>query len=96
MDINKIKNLIVRRALQGRVRDFMFNYGDDSGNKSSHRDWSEYGDYSERYTHNDDTSGSKIKRHSDHTETYKDYGDYDVYSEHSEAIGHCDGSDLDR
>ena len=30
IDITKITNPIIRRALEGRTRDFMFNYGDNS------------------------------------------------------------------
>ncbi len=93
INLDNIQNPIVRKALMKRQDHFMFNFlfGEER-NKSDHEDWDEHGDYSERYTHTDDTAGRKVSLHTDHTEsTYEQHSEYDVYQEHNESIGHCDG-----
>lgn len=76
MNIKNVSNLIVRKALENRQRDFMFRYGDGEDKSPTHSDWNEYGDYSERCTHSDDTANSRTSKHTDHTESYSDYNEY--------------------
>ena len=87
IDLSKIKNQIVRRALQLRRRDFMFYrdheeiYNDDYAKNHSehkyHSDQNLYGDYNERSGHNDcSTQRRKInERHMDSTKHWDEYSD---------------------
>lgn len=79
IDLNKIENLIVQRALMKRSKGFMFNYGESGdGSSASHTDWDEHGDYSERSSHTDDTAGRHTNRHTDHTESpHREHSDED-------------------
>ncbi len=80
IDLDKIENPIVRRALQQRMHEFMFNYGDGTGGGPPHRDsttttdfpehsdYNKYGDYSERSGHSDEyASGQRRSEHVDIT-----------------------------
>ncbi|MEK6953343.1 MAG: hypothetical protein AABX29_10120 [Nanoarchaeota archaeon] len=72
LNLSNIKNLIVRRALQLRRGDFMFNYGDgDSYSDTVHTDKSH-----RRY--ND--AWKKYSDHTEHTES-PPHSDYNVYSD---------------
>jgi len=84
INLSNIKNIIVQRALAKRNDDFMFSSLFGKGNSSSsHTDWNEHGDYSERSSHTDDTAGRKVSSHTDHTETaYEEHSEYSVYEEH--------------
>ena len=78
LELDNIKNLIVRRALIRRSSDFMFWYTDKSED-SDHTDYteephSEYGDYNDR-------------NHRDHTEKYEEYADHSDYDVYGDAYG---------
>jgi len=82
-DIANIKNLIVRRALMSRFRDFKFNYGDYS--EKSHTD-SLKNDSPKRYNdawkrpykdHTDHVDSPRYEDYDRYGDTYRDYGDYE-------------------
>lgn len=92
-NLNKIKNLIVKRALQQRYRDFMFwyndekhtdhseKYGDHSDESSYQRDHVDYSAYSESFLHND----SSAVYHSDYLSgTFQDPNYHDMFP-HSDS-----------
>lgn len=95
INITKIQNLILRKALQSRFRDFMFNYGDEDAH-SDHNDKHSESSYEDYYDHTDSSlgrgfdeekgykymGGKGIKKNS----LYDDQPTYDVYEEHSESM----------
>lgn len=65
INLDNIQNLIVRRALEGRDVDFMFNYGDhhETTHVTGVRDYNEYSDKYDAYWENKyDNSYSDMHR----------------------------------
>ena len=71
MELKDIKNPIIRKALQKREADFIFNYGDHTDHNDKHSDYKDYSEYGD---------------HTDHTERYSDCdsGYSDSYGDHTD------------
>ena len=104
INLDNLKNPIIRRALKSRARDFMFNYGDEPAEYHDnvtlshpiHTDYERYGDYSEREGHSDYQSSESRSEHIDITRKYEEHSDYSdgYHDSHSESFGYSDGSCL--
>ena len=73
--LENIENLIVKKALQKRCADFMFNYG-DGGGEERHTDSLKPGS-PRRYN---DAWKKPYEDHTDHSD-YSDYFDYSRYKD---------------
>lgn len=84
--LENIENPLVRRAIQRRCANFMFNYGDSDDHSDHHdqsRKWSEYSDY---YDHTDSDYHKETKGRRSMGQVGPDWrGKKDKYSEK-----HCD------